>query len=199
MLFLVKCSDDSQKYYYAEKADEIVQANSIEDVLPAINNISSLQKSGYTLAGWISYEASPAFDPRHKVISSGDLPLLYFMASKNVRRIELSDLQSAGTERASKNSIAPHINQQEYEKSCSDVLDFIHEGDIYQANYSFRCDLELAEDPLNLFLRLEKEHPVPYSFYLDNGDWQIVSQSPELFIKKEGRKLTSDPMKGTIH
>ncbi|MCM8528714.1 MAG: aminodeoxychorismate synthase component I [Lentisphaeraceae bacterium] len=196
MKFLVK-ADQQHKYYLCENPEEIIIATTSEEVIPAIEKIEKMQLEGYYLAGWISYEASNAFNPRHKVLSNGDFPLLLMMATKSVKQVHLKDLQDYKRSHIC-HSLEPHINQEEYEESCSKVLDYIYEGDIYQANYSFRCDAKINCHPYEMFQKLENEHPVPYSIYVETDDWQIISQSPELFLEKRHKKLSSIPMKGTV-
>ena len=196
MRFLVK-TDQQHKYYLCENPDEIIIASKTEEVIPAIQRIEDMQKQGYYLAGWISYEAATAFDSRHQVLSNNDFPLVLMMASKNIKEVYLKDLKAYERSHIC-HSLEPHINQEEYEESCSKVLDYIYEGDIYQANYSFRCDAKLNCHPFEMFQKLENEHPVPYSIYVETDDWQIISQSPELFLEKRHQKITSKPMKGTI-
>ena len=196
MRFLVK-ADQRHKYYLCEKPDEVIVASKTEEVIPAVERIEQMQKQGFYLAGWISYEASTAFDERHKVLSNNDFPLVLMMACKNIKEVYLKDLK--GYERSHIcHSLKPHIKQDEYEESCSRVLDYIYEGDIYQANYSFRCDAKLNCHPFEMFQKLENEHPVPYSIYVETDDWQIISQSPELFLEKHSSTITSKPMKGTL-
>ena len=195
MKFIVK-ADQRHKYYVCENPEQVIVAHKVDEVIPAIRKIESMQNEGYFLAGWISYEAATAFDKRHRVLTNNDFPLVLMMASKEVKEINLKDLN--GYERSHIcHSLSPHINQQEYEESCSKVLDYIFEGDIYQANYSFRCDAKLNCHPFEMFQKLENEHPVPYSIYVETDDWQIISQSPELFLNKSGQKISSMPMKGT--
>ena len=196
MKFLVK-ADQQYKYYLCEDPDEVITAKSTEEVIPAINKIEEMQQAGYYLAGWISYEAASAFDPRHKVIESGDFPLVFMLAAKNIKEVYLKDLKDYERSHIC-HSLKPHITQSEYEDSCSKVLNYIYEGDIYQANYSFRCDAKLNCHPYEMFQKLENEHPVPYSIYVETDEWQIISQSPELFLEKRWNKLSSKPMKGTI-
>ena len=196
MKFLVK-ADQQHKYYLCENPEEIIVATTSEEVIPAIEKIEKMQLEGYYLAGWISYEASNAFNLRHKVLSNGDFPLLLMMATKSVKQVHLKDLQDYKRSHIC-HSLEPHINQEEYEESCSKVLDYIYEGDIYQANYSFRCDAKINCHPYEMFQKLENEHPVPYSIYVETDDWQIISQSPELFLEKRHKKLSSIPMKGTV-
>jgi para-aminobenzoate synthetase/4-amino-4-deoxychorismate lyase len=52
-------------------------------------------------------------------------------------------------------------------------------------------------DPLEYFLALLVRQPVPYAAYLDLGDTQVISLSPELFLRRDGDRLESRPMKGT--
>jgi para-aminobenzoate synthetase/4-amino-4-deoxychorismate lyase len=54
-----------------------------------------------------------------------------------------------------------------------------------------------ALDPLDYFLALVVRQPVPYAAYLDLGDSQVISLSPEMFLRRDGRRLESRPMKGT--
>jgi len=196
MRFLVK-ADQQHKYFLCENPEEIIIASKTEEVLPAIQRIEDMQNQGYYLAGWISYEAATAFDKRHQVLNSGDFPLVLMMASKDIKEVYLKDLNDYDRSHIC-HSLEPHINQEEYEESCSKVLDYIYEGDIYQANYSFRCDAKLNCHPFEMFQKLENEHPVPYSIYVETDEWQIISQSPELFLEKQQQKISSKPMKGTI-
>ena len=196
MKFLVK-ADQQYKYYLCDEPEEIIIANSEDEVIPVIQRIEDMQAKGYYLAGWISYEAATAFDSRHKVLNNDDFPLVLIMAAKNVKQVYLKDLNDYDRSHIC-HSLEPHITQNEYEESCSKVLDYIYEGDIYQANYSFRCDAKLNCEPFEMFQKLENEHPVPYSIYVETDDWQIISQSPELFLEKRHQKLSSIPMKGTV-
>ncbi len=52
-------------------------------------------------------------------------------------------------------------------------------------------------DPLDYFLALVIRQPVPYAAYLDLGDAQVLSLSPEMFLRRKGDRLESRPMKGT--
>jgi para-aminobenzoate synthetase/4-amino-4-deoxychorismate lyase len=52
-------------------------------------------------------------------------------------------------------------------------------------------------DPLDYFLALVIRQQVPYAAYLDLGDAQVISLSPEMFLRRDGRRLESRPMKGT--
>ncbi|WKY47989.1 aminodeoxychorismate synthase component I [Eubacteriaceae bacterium ES3] len=83
-----------------------------------------------------------------------------------------------------------------------DALDAIHEyiraGDIYQTNLTQRFQCELQLSPLELYGVLRKINPAPFASFLDFGEGQIVSSSPERFIKVVDRAIETRPIKGTM-
>jgi para-aminobenzoate synthetase / 4-amino-4-deoxychorismate lyase len=105
------------------------------------------------------------------------------------------------------------VSEDEYTKAIAAVRAYIAAGDTYQANYTVRARYDLnapapavpggaaaaapALDPLEYFLALVVRQAVPYAAYLDLGDAQVLSLSPELFLRREGELLESRPMKGT--
>ncbi len=84
-----------------------------------------------------------------------------------------------------------------YEAAVRDVLGRIARGDLYQVNLSHRISAPLGAAPFDLFERLMRDNPAPFSAYLDAGDWQILSASPERFVELRGDVARSSPIKGT--
>ncbi|MBC7545239.1 MAG: aminodeoxychorismate synthase component I [Candidatus Sericytochromatia bacterium] len=70
-------------------------------------------------------------------------------------------------------------------------------GDIYQANLAITFEAEATGDPFTCYERLRAVNPGPYNGYLNFGDLQIVSGSPERLIRKEGRHVITRPIAGT--
>jgi para-aminobenzoate synthetase/4-amino-4-deoxychorismate lyase len=112
------------------------------------------------------------------------------------------------------------VTRAEYIEAIARVREFIAAGDTYQVNYTVRGRYELPRgalapasgaastpgavegaaepiDPLDHFLALVVRQSVPYAAYLDLGDAQIISLSPEMFLRRNGDQLESRPMKGT--
>jgi para-aminobenzoate synthetase component I len=73
----------------------------------------------------------------------------------------------------------------------------IYDGDVYQINFSQRFNTDFNCEPYKLFLWQNKFNPSPYSAYIDSGDFQIVSASPELFVNINNGSITTCPIKGT--
>ncbi|APY00450.1 anthranilate synthase component I family protein [Lacinutrix venerupis] len=90
------------------------------------------------------------------------------------------------------------IHKDEYFNKVTQVLSHIHRGDIYEANF---CQEFYAEDfkiePLETYNKLNKISNAPFSTFLKVRDNYLLSASPERYIKKEGCKVISQPIKGT--
>lgn len=63
------------------------------------------------------------------------------------------------------------------------MIHYIIEGDIYITNMTQQLTIESEKPPLDVFYDLRKNNPSPFGGYMDYGDFQIVSASPERFLK----------------
>jgi len=92
----------------------------------------------------------------------------------------------------------PTISKKVYLQSVRKIKDHIKEGDIYQANFTCGFDVKSDAPAFDAYKRLRRLNPAPYAAYLNFGDYQILSSSPERMFKKVGLDITSCPIKGTI-
>ncbi|MFH1361010.1 MAG: aminodeoxychorismate synthase component I [Candidatus Omnitrophota bacterium] len=89
-----------------------------------------------------------------------------------------------------------------YLQAVDKALDYIAQGEIYQVNLSQRFSLnknDLLDNvkPLDIYRCLRAISPSCFGGYLDCGDFQIISSSPERFLCADNRKVSTRPMKGT--
>ena len=77
------------------------------------------------------------------------------------------------------------------------MCDYIVEGDIYIANLTRQLVMESKKDPYEVFETLRRINPSPFGGYFQYGDFQIVSASPERFLKMEQGEIETRPIKGT--
>jgi para-aminobenzoate synthetase component 1 len=84
-----------------------------------------------------------------------------------------------------------------YFKSIEKIKNYIREGDVYQINFSHRFEIKGSFEKYQLFLKLKETNPAPYSGYFNFGNFTLISNSPELFLKKFENKILTKPMKGT--
>ena len=90
-----------------------------------------------------------------------------------------------------------NFTREAYLESVSRIIRYIIDGDIYQANLSQRFSTEYGGDPYDLFCRLFRINPAPFFAYLDPGDFQVISSSPERFLNVSGSRVETRPIKGT--
>ena len=174
---------------------DLFVANSVVEVEEAMLWLESQLESGLYVAGFLSYEAGLAFDTAFQAKISDDTPLAWLAAySSPPTPYQFTDEPSNGL---ISRHCEPLISPGTYLHDVGQVLKYIYDGDIYQANYTFKSTLSSIEDPYALFQQLTAHHPVPFCAYVDTGDIQVVSVSPELFLKGHEDSLISKPMKGT--
>jgi para-aminobenzoate synthetase component 1 len=90
-----------------------------------------------------------------------------------------------------------NFTKDEYILAVQRAKDYIKKGDIYQVNLSQEFNTGTDLSGYQIYERLRKISPSCFSAYLDNGDYQILSSSPERFLKLEGEVVSTRPMKGT--
>lgn len=94
--------------------------------------------------------------------------------------------------------IKQRISKKNYLKKASKILEYIHRGDIYEANFCMEFFAEnVVINPLEKFIKLNTISKSPFAVFLKNNTHFLLSASPERYLKKEGEKLISQPIKGT--
>ncbi len=117
--------------------------------------------------------------------------------------LELPDAQTAArevdTHRAGRSSaLAPNMTREAFESMVLRCKEYIAAGDIYQANLSQRFSADAGKaDTLRLYSILRSINPSPFAAYLDFGDLQLVSSSPERLIRLCGGVADTRPIAGT--
>ncbi|MFH1836576.1 MAG: chorismate-binding protein, partial [Candidatus Omnitrophota bacterium] len=99
--------------------------------------------------------------------------------------------------RKDRTSLSSNFSKEDYIKAIKKALEYIRNGDIYQVCLSQRFKAEWPLSPYSLYTRLNNINPSPFSAFLNYGDHQIISSSPELFLKISGGFAETRPMKGT--
>ncbi|MDB5242720.1 MAG: pabB [Spirosoma sp.] len=91
------------------------------------------------------------------------------------------------------------VTPDEYLTNVRRIQDHILAGDVYELNYCIEFFLENARlNSLTTYQSLNERSPMPFSSFLKVGHRYVMGASPERFLKKQGRKILSQPIKGTI-
>jgi para-aminobenzoate synthetase component 1 len=94
-------------------------------------------------------------------------------------------------------ALTSSLSRTEFITRVERAREYIRAGDIYQVNLSHRLAAACGLSGWEFFQRLASISPAPFSAYLDCGDFQIVSSSPELFLRLSGSHILTRPIKGT--
>ncbi|MBN1394088.1 MAG: aminodeoxychorismate synthase component I [Pirellulales bacterium] len=84
-----------------------------------------------------------------------------------------------------------------YLRAVERVIDYIRAGDVFQVNLSQRLLAPARDGPADLYWRLRRRNPAPFAGYFDLGEFQVVSASPERFLRVSDREVETRPIKGT--
>lgn len=190
----------------------VLQARTAAEVRPALAEIErQVQRGGRFAAGFVSYEAAPAFDPAHAVrpAEGAAFPLLWFGLYEAPEPLAAQTLHAAAPPELPRRDWRPDLLPPDraadpaagapdaYRQALQAIKAHIAAGRTYQVNYTYRLRSAWREPPFPAFAALAAAHAPPYAAYLETEDWAVASLSPELFFTLDGETLTSRPMKGT--
>ncbi len=94
-------------------------------------------------------------------------------------------------------AITVSMNEGQFSNAVKRIQDYISQGDVFQVNLSVRQSQELGTEPYTVYKKLRELNPSPYMSYIQTPEFQIVSGSPELLVKKKGTEVSTRPIAGT--
>ena len=90
-----------------------------------------------------------------------------------------------------------NFTKADYINAIDKIIKYIAAGHVYQVNMSQRFEMDFEGDTFSLFKTLYNNNPAPFFAYINAGDHQIVSTSPERFLLQTGQRVETRPIKGT--
>ncbi len=178
--------------------------------------IEKKTSEGYVAVGFVGYEyliktddgAHLAGKMREKPPGGSASPLLafHFYDKKSVTRADVIPQKTiclirdglAGGKYYPDIRVNSGLNEKRFVEMVKKIKSYISAGDVYQVNISGVRKFSRPKNPSGLFLKLFESQPVPFASYMDFGEFQFLSGSMELFLKKTGNLVFSRPIKGTI-
>jgi para-aminobenzoate synthetase/4-amino-4-deoxychorismate lyase len=177
-----------RQVYHVRKKDKVI---------PVLEEICNrVEDQRYYAAGFITYEAAPAFDEALSVKDNSSLPLLWFGLYDRPEILSHDDLKPDSLEETVL-KWEPVLDRHDYTAGIKAVKERIRRGDTYQVNYTYRLRAPYDEDPLRFFKQIQAAQNASYGAYIETDDLAVCSASPELFFTLEDRKIQTRPMKGT--
>src|SRR6202171_6433945 len=180
-----------------EHPREVIAISDAAAISNSLRQIEGHVAAGGEVAGLLHYEAGYALEPLLRPLLSeptgtllwfglyGDASVfdeIYFPASEQGDQVE---------------ELAATMTRNQYCEKVNEIRELIAAGEVYQINFTHPVHFHLRDSAWRLFLDLCRRHPVPYAAFVNTGDQQIVSLSPELFFRIKNGHITVKPMKGT--
>lgn len=105
--------------------------------------------------------------------------------------------QDLSKSKESKITFQCDVSQKEYIRQVQVIRENIAAGEVYELNYCLNFWAEARIDPLAIYEELVVRSPAPFSCFVKMKEKYLLGSSPERFLKKTGRRLVSQPIKGT--
>jgi para-aminobenzoate synthetase / 4-amino-4-deoxychorismate lyase len=176
----------------------VISARRLEEVRPALRAATEAAAAGATVAGFVSYEAAPAFDSAFLVRPhTGPAPLVWFGVFDTAAGAASACTAAGSRPRLPRLAWQPDVSREQYDAALREIRDRIAAGDVYQVNYTLRFRARGACDPETLYHALAAPRHGRYHALIETPEWALVSASPELFIDVRDGIVTTRPMKGT--
>ena len=184
---------ENNEWLYFSNPHQIITAEKLEDVLPALREIERLIAfNHWHAAGFLSYETASAFDSALQTKPGAGFPYLWFGLYPEPRIVTLPGHEGPKLIL----DWHPTTDRETYNAAIAKIKDCIAEGKTYQVNYTMRLHTDFSGSAWNFFLQLIQNQN-NHAAYIDTGRYVIGSASPELFFQLDGNKMTCRPMKGT--
>jgi para-aminobenzoate synthetase component 1 len=200
--------DLGRRSYLAARPAEVVS-----------DGVGALDRSGEGWwAGWLSYDLGREIE-RLPAAAHDDLLLpplalgrfdawLEFDHERRIVRVR-GDGERDHLERALR-EVPPHpplhtpveewhssLPRPDYERAVRHAIDYIRAGDVFQVNLSQRLGAAWHGDTFALYARLRRTSPAPFAALMRLGGAEVISASPERFLRRRGDRIETRPIKGT--
>jgi para-aminobenzoate synthetase/4-amino-4-deoxychorismate lyase len=183
-----------------------------DDPVRYLEGLQAYLDQGWYLAGWLAYEFAYGLEPVLSGLArAGGQPVVadFGVYGAPLLYDHLTGCFSGGAgwpAPAAPAAIAPGYRidnlrfseeREEYLGKVARIKGYIAAGDTYQVNYTLKLLFDFAGDAGALYKTLRRNQSVAYGAFLKSGGQRILSFSPELFFRKQGRECLVRPMKGT--
>ena len=176
---------------------QVLVAHTLAEVVPLLDAVQAAAQQGAWCVGYVRYEAAPAFDAA-LVVHTHEGPLAWFAVyDEALPWPEFTAPEAAGVQ------VDWHTlpSRPAFDTAMDSLHRAIAAGELYQVNLTAPMHGSLSgtstQPALALFHALQRAQPGGYAAFVDTGDTQLLSVSPELFFDWRDGQILARPMKGT--
>ena len=197
LLVTSRSAHESRKSYLFTNPDEVFVAKSIEDIPPLLQKLDEAPRKNLYAAGYFGYECGYAIESKLLSIApkgTSTTPLAWFGF---YHEPVVFDYVQEPVPKISLPTPSLNISENDYLDRFRKVKAHIKLGNTYQVNLTTRLRWQNNVDGGSLFNHLMSVQPVEFGAFINIGDIQILSASPELFFRRKNNHIIARPMKGT--
>lgn len=186
-----------------DPVDTIV-ARRLDEVVPALEQAEAAAAGGLWVAGHVSYEAAPAFNPILTVRPAGlldrmrDLPLARFQTFQ--RRVDLDAIDSMLHVPAGDYNVSgwtAESSSEDFRSHLATMGRAIMAGEVWQLKHTFRLHAAFSGDPAALYRDLLLSQRGSFAACMDLDRFRLVSASPQSFFRRTGDTVVVEPVVAT--
>ena len=179
----------------------VVRADRMEELEACFAALARARGEGRHVAGYLAYEAGLGLEERLRGTMPEDrpTPLAWFGIFNDYKELSQDQVIESLPDRngAWLGRLKPGVTREAYDAAFQKVQNYIISGDIYQANLTFRAEMDYFGHPLALFAAIRSRAQAGYGGVVFDGQNWMLSFSPELFFALKDGRITARPMKGT--
>ncbi|MET3493053.1 para-aminobenzoate synthetase/4-amino-4-deoxychorismate lyase [Variovorax boronicumulans] len=174
---------------------QVLAAHAPDEVRAVLETVEALSRQGRWCVGYLRYEAAAAFDPAFAVhVAGDDGPLAWFGVHDAAQPWPEPDAPDVEVPTADWQA---GVSREAFDRNMRAIHRAIGDGELYQLNYTAPLRALFHGDARGWFMALRRAQPDGYAAFIDTGDEQVLSVSPELFFDWRGDRILARPMKGT--
>ena len=171
--------------------------------------ISTALSSGQFVVGAFAYELGRQIHhlPQRANLSTNPHPLIEAWSFSSFKKLSKQEVDHFIAEKialfdesqrsAGVVNVHESTSEDRFAADIDAIQEYIRSGDTYQINHTYRITGNIYGAPLALYKRLRDRQPGRFGAYIEHQGNFLLSQSPELFIARDGDTLKAMPMKGT--
>ncbi|NBL63926.1 aminodeoxychorismate synthase component I [Flavobacterium sp. NST-5] len=222
-VILLDSNDFEQKYTSFDFLVAVDAFTSIEtDALHGFYDLSQYQQiTKDYIFGYLSYDLKNDVEKLTSANYDGlEFPELFFFQPKKIFKVKANELTTEyllmcedelendlreiknfeiNTESfPAKTKIEQRISKEKYLEKIAKMQQYIHRGDIYEANFCMEFFAEnTLINPLEIYRKIQEISAPPFACYLKNNNNYLLCASPERYLRKQNNLILSQPIKGT--
>lgn len=222
LLHTARYSEENHCSFFFCRPERVLETHTLAEVPEVFAQMEGALSDGLYTAGYVAYECGAHFEPtvgtqNAQRYDPGELPLIWlgcyaeplvfdhragaFVSGSWPRPCAADATITDAETKATHPSPQMDMDAEQYRCAIESILEKIRLGQTYQANFTCNVSFPVNQqkgDAIRLYRQWIQQQPVAYGAYLNLGKRKIASLSPELFFRRNGERIVTRPMKGTM-